>query len=134
MVDESLGESEGVSNLGNNREKVPRRAVLLSVRRSCFPSIVRFILKSGVGEAAKGHMFKDQLFTGSAQYTFLWPMYVPKYGNVRRTTTASICFSHCYTVPCQRLDAAGRPLSGDYFPQVVWLLDEHQGISCSGKK
>ncbi|CAN0340934.1 unnamed protein product [Ectocarpus sp. 12 AP-2014] len=68
MVDESLGESEGVSHVGNNREKVPRRAVLLSLRRSCFPSSVRFILKSGVGEAAKGRMLKDQLFIGSAQY------------------------------------------------------------------
>ncbi|CAN0396919.1 unnamed protein product [Ectocarpus sp. 8 AP-2014] len=79
-------------------------------------------------------MFKDQLFTGSAQYTFLWPMYVPKDGNVRRTTTASICFSHCYTVPCQWLDAAGRLLSGDYFPKSCGCWTNIRVLAVSGKK
>ncbi|CBJ26977.1 expressed unknown protein [Ectocarpus siliculosus] len=76
-------------------------------------------------------MFKDQLFTGSAQH-ILWPMYVPKDGNVRRTTTASV-FHIVIQYP-----ASGWMLLGDCFlgitSQVVWLLDEHQGISCSGKK
>ncbi|CAN0342231.1 unnamed protein product [Ectocarpus sp. 12 AP-2014] len=88
MVDESLGESEGVSHLGNVREK------------------------SGVGEAAKGHTFKDQLFTGSAQYMQLLMC--------RKMATLGVPPPHLFFTllfSTQWLDAAGRLLSGDYFPK-----------------